>query len=182
MPYDETPQPVRRNFVRNTARVRRDPGVTYDLYFVPEFPLHLLRNKGIDEIKTEKFRQGRLLLLADIRERGMLNPLIVWNHTQDPHSAFKKDYPLPWYLKLGLNRRWCLTELGYTYAPSFVTMNGGLKPPFSHEKIEHNEQILRYWRDGTFVWHAQGPTGKAKAALDKYEFPEFDAAQAQILR
>lgn len=163
------------------ASVRRDSGVTYDLYFVPEFPLHLLRNKGIDEIKTEKFRHGRLLLLDDIRERGMLNPLIVWNHKCDSQSHFK-TYPLPWYLKLGLNRRWCLGELGYTHAPSIVTMNGGSTPPFPHERLTSGKQILQYWRDGEFVWHAQGPTGKKKAALDKYEFPEFDAAQAQILR
>lgn len=178
MPYDATPQAVRRNYVLSSARVRIQRPIDYKLFAVPEFPLALLRNKPIEAIREQKFRDGRKLLLEDIRERGMLNPLIVWNHKRPAHPQWK-HYPLPWYLKLGLNRRWCLEELGYTHAPAIVTTDGAAPPFDEWYRLETAGDILDWWRDGVFVAISQGPTGKGKSALDKYEFPEFDARLAQ---
>lgn len=179
--YDTSVQEVRRTFVPSRrSSVSVSGPIGYDLYYIPEFPLPLLRDKPPEDIKIEKFRAGRYLLLDDIRERGMLNPLVVWNHRNPPHPQWKL-YPLPYYLKLGLNRRWCLGELGFTHAPCIVTYNRGEVPIFEHTKLENYSEIPRYWKDGVFRMIQQGPTGKGKTALDKYEFPEFKNSDRQIV-
>jgi hypothetical protein len=52
-------------------------------------------------------------LLEDIRQRGMVNPLIVLNHRGPGYH--------PYAVSTGVNRLWCARQLGWQTVPALVT-------------------------------------------------------------
>lgn len=126
--------------------------VEYPIYFVPKFPLEILRYRDlatIDPIGTN----WRKALLADISARGLKCPLLVLNHQMMRNaggSALFPDLaqviPKPYHLRVGRNRRWALRELGWTEAPVLVT--GPIRPEWEGEQITSAERLQQVWPDG----------------------------------
>lgn len=141
------------------------PPPEYVVWYVPNFPLERLKYTPLENVDGETPR--RLMLAKDIEERGLKNPLLVWNHT----PATQRDYPRPFYLQLGYNKLWALKHLGRTHAPAFLTMDAGKGVDFPCRGIYRDDDVLRYWGDGDFVWAFTGITAKSCARLDNWELP-----------
>jgi len=153
--------------VSNPPRVVKPEGpeAQYVIWYVPNFPLVKLKYTPLEDTTQETPR--RLMLAKDIDERGLMNPLLVWNHT----PVTQRDYPRPYYLQLGYNKLWALKYLKRPNAPAFLTMDVGHAPEFPCRGIYRNDDVLRFWKDGDFVWAPVGITAKNCARLDYYEIP-----------
>lgn len=126
--------------------------VEYPLWFVPKFPLEILRYRdlaSLDPLGTN----WRKALLEDIRARGLKCPMLVLNHQMMRNGAgqaifpdFAQVVPKPYHLRVGRNRRWALRELGWTEAPALVT--GPLRPEMDGELVTTAERLQQLWTDG----------------------------------
>ena len=126
--------------------------VAYPIYFVPKFPLEILRYRdlaSLDPIGTN----WRKALLEDIRARGLKCPFLVYNHQMMRNAGGSPIFPdlaqvIPkaYHLRVGRNRRWALRELGWTEGPVLVT--GPLRKDMDGELIETPERLQQVWTDG----------------------------------
>lgn len=84
----------------------------FDIWYCPSLPLDAIN--ASTSVRKEGMEEWRPALAENIRQRGLVNPLIVLNH-RDP-----RRYKLMW-LKTGNNRLWALKHLGWATAPCIVT-------------------------------------------------------------
>lgn len=142
--------------------------LNYDLWYVPQFPLERLYKTPLETTWTTK---DRARLAADIEKRGLLQPLIVWNHT----SVSRRPGPRPWYLKIGYNKLWaCQSELKWTHMPAIVAINAGASLDLPGELVHTVAQLYEHWLEGHFYWVRVGPVSKPVVRLEHY-FGEGDA-------
>jgi hypothetical protein len=94
-------------------------------------------------IGTKGRDKWRPALLNNIREQGLVNPLILLNH-RNP-----KNYKERW-LKTGNNRFWCLQVLGWTHVPVIIT--GSCDHPCIKVTLE---EAQTYCKDGHIVYIAE---------------------------
>lgn len=143
----------RATFITPQRKVTWSPKAKYPLYFVPEFPVKLLRYRDL-EAKDELGRGWRQALLEDIEQRGMQCPLLVLNHQQMRNAGGQAIYPdlamvvnKPWHLRVGRNRRWAIEKLGWKTAPCVVT--GHISDlDVEAELITTPERLGEIWTDG----------------------------------
>lgn len=116
----------------------------YDMWYVPEFPLAEIQVS--DKVYRGDREEWRPALLENIRERGLVNPLIVLNHRG---KKFKSNW-----LMVGTNRHWAVTTLGWETAPALVTGECPYEP-----KVRVTwDTIQEYFPDGKIVKGQYGPT------------------------
>ena len=126
--------------------------VQYPVYFVPKFPLEILRYRDLASLDALGL-EWRKALLADISARGMKCPMLVLNHQNMKNAGGSPLFPdlamiipKPYHLRVGRNRRWALRELGWTHAPCLVT--GPVRPEWESELITTPERLQQVWTDG----------------------------------
>jgi len=126
--------------------------VKYPIYFVPKFPLEILRYRDLGKLDPLGL-DWRTALLNDIKARGLKCPLMVINHQMMRNAGGSPIFPdlamvipKPYHLRVGRNRRWALRELGWTHAPALVT--GPVKAEWDVELIVTPERLQQVWTDG----------------------------------
>jgi hypothetical protein len=126
--------------------------VAYPIYWVPQFPLEILRYRDLSE-KDPLGRDWRTALMNDIAKRGLKCGLLVMNHQMMRNGAGQPIFHdlaqvvnKPYHLRVGRNRRWALRELGWTHAPVLVT--GPVRPEWEVELITTPERLQQVWNDG----------------------------------
>jgi len=136
----------------------------YDIWYCPNYPIE----KIISSIKVD--RSGRKEIQArlaeNIRENGLINPLIVMNHRG---PKFKDHYCMQ-----GLNRLSAVKLLGWSTVPCIIT------GPCNHEprvRVEP-EDVQQYFLDGrasftTSCWDRL--TLEDVTLPDNYEYPAVSA-------
>lgn len=148
--------------------------VTYPIYYVPAFPLEILRYRDLAALDPIS-GHWRTALKDDIAKRGMKCPMLVCNHQLMKNAGGSYLFPdlamvmpKPYHLRVGRNRRWALRELGWTHAPAVVT--GPVRPEWESELITTPERLQQVWGDGDmrvekdFVY----VTGKCDASEGQY--------------
>jgi hypothetical protein len=126
--------------------------VAYPIYYVPRFPLEILRYRDLASLDPLGL-EWRKALLEDISARGLKCPMLVLNHQQMKNSGGSHLFPdlamvinKPFHLRVGRNRRWALRELGWTHAPAVVT--GPIRPDMDGELVTTAERLQQVWTDG----------------------------------
>jgi len=141
------------------------PPAPYVLWYIPQFPLDRLKFTPLEDTQGETPR--RLMLAEDIEKRGLLNPLLIWNHT----CSGARESPRPYYLKIGYNKLWALKHLGRTHAPAFLSLDVGRAPDFPCQGCYSPDAWKQHYREGTLVLGHEGPTFKDCSRLDYWELP-----------
>lgn len=109
-----------------------------DIFFCEKYPIEdIVYSHKIYHEGSEEWRPA---LLANIREHGLANPLIIYNHDRGPKLKRR-------WLKVGNNRLWALREMGWKYAPCLVT--GECVHPCVKVTLEEANAMLK---DGYLVW------------------------------
>ena len=126
--------------------------VAYPIYYVPKFPLEILRYRDLASLDPLGL-EWRKALLEDISARGIKCPMLVMNHQVMRNAGgsplfpdFAMVVPKSYHLRVGRNRRWALRELGWTHAPAVVT--GPVRPEWESELITTPERLQQVWTDG----------------------------------
>lgn len=160
-------EPRTMGYIQVTKRVDQPEGgeLPYAVWLIPEFPLDRLKYTPLEDVQGETPR--RLALADDIEKRGLINPLIVWNHT--PSS--QRPSPRPYYLQLGYNKLWALKHLGRTHARAFLSLDVGRAPEFPCMGCPSPRVMIDEFGDGTLVLGYNGPTFKDTTRLDRWELP-----------
>jgi len=157
----------RVSFVTNPRKVLTPDGASppYHIWYIDAFPLELLKYTPLEDVTGETPR--RLMLAEDIEKRGLINPLIVWNHT----PSGQRDSPRPYFLHLGYNKLWALKRLGKTHARAFLTLNMGRAPDFPCRGCPTSADLRDCYGDGTLVLGQEGPVFKGVASIDNWQLP-----------
>lgn len=122
--------------------VRWDADVKYRIWYCPQLPLKLLRYRDLEAL--DPLGNGwRKALLEDVKQRGLVCPLLVLNH-QHTDPELKLLLPKPYFLRVGRNRRWAIEKLGWTHAPCIVTG----ECEYECTEITTPEQLKAVWTDG----------------------------------
>jgi hypothetical protein len=115
----------------------------YDIWYCPNYPIEAI-NYSVKTDRSER-RKLRDALAVDIRENGLVNPLIILNHR--PLHRFRDHYVMQ-----GLNRLEALRSLGWSTIPCIVT-----------GECEHEPKVLvargdlqAYFFDGTIIFKYWG--------------------------
>jgi hypothetical protein len=154
--------------VKLPKRVTTPPGITelpYQLWLIPEFPLDRLKFTPLEDVEGETTR--RVALCEDIERRGLLNPLIVWNHT----PSGQRGSPRPYYLHFGYNKLWCLKRLGRTHARAFLTLDVGRAPEFPCMGCPSPRVMIDEFHEGTLVLGFNGPVFKDVSSIANWQLP-----------
>lgn len=129
----------------------------YDIWYCPEYPVDAIR------VSTRVRREGRELwrptLLESIRQRGLVNPLIVLNHRGDTAEHH--------WLMVGTNRHWAVVELGWKTVPVLVT---GICEYDPKEQVTW-DTIQSYIKDGRIVKGTWGPVMRDNSLPHKGQYP-----------
>lgn len=108
----------------------------FDIFFCAEYPIEDINfSTRVYHEGSEKWRPA---LADNIREQGLVNPLIILNHRGEGYTTK--------YLKTGNNRLWALKELGWTHVPCIVT--GSCDHPCIKVTLKEAES---YFKDGRLV-------------------------------
>jgi hypothetical protein len=137
----------------------------YVIWYIDQFPLDRLK---LSPLEDDGYNVRRQALAEDIAARGLLNPLIVWNHTP-PTVA---PSPRPYFLHFGYNKLWALKHIGRTHARAFLTLDIGKAPEFPCQGCYSADSLLKHFRDGIMHVGHNGPLFKMVAQLDNWETPE----------
>lgn len=133
----------------------------FDIYYCPEYPIDAIQ--ASDKIVKEGMDEFRPALAQNIKEQGLVNPLIVLNH-RDP-----KRYKTNW-LKTGNNRLWALKYLGWETAPCVVT--GSCEFPSKKVSFEEAQALFK---DGTLSYDIEAHGGVLQmrnvCKPEDYEYP-----------
>ena len=166
------------HYVNVTKRVYQPEGgdPPYQLWLIPEFPLERLKHTPLEDVEGETPR--RLALAEDIQRRGLLNPLIVWQHT----PSAQRSSPRPYYLQLGYNKLWALKKLGRTHARAFLTLDVGHAPEFPCMGCPSPRSMIDHFHDGTLVLAYGGPTFKDTTRIDNWQLPEGDTTWKPMVK
>lgn len=162
------PETKAMRLVPTTKHVITAPGITelpYHLWYIKDFPLERLKHTPLEDVEGETPR--RLALAADIEKRGLLNPLIVWNHT----PSGQRPSPRPYYLHFGYNKLWALKKLGRTHARAFLTLDPGRAPEFPCMGCPSPRSMVDHFHEGTLVLGFNGPVFKDVTSIVNWELP-----------
>ena len=134
----------------------------FSIWYVPAYPLANINfSANIYKDGMEKFRPA---LAENIKQQGLVNPLIVLNH-RDP-ARYQ-----PNWLKTGNNRLWALKYLGWTHAPCIVTGDCNIEPKI---KVTLDE-AKAYFKDGQLemVTEIHGTVLQLRGVCkpENYEYP-----------
>jgi len=138
----------------------------YHLWYIPEFPIARLRYTPLEDVTGETVR--REMLAADIAARGLINPLLVWNHT----PSGQRDSPRPYYLHLGYNKLWALKLNCAAHAPAILSMDPGRAPEFPCRGLASDRAMIEVFGDGDLVLGQNGPVFKNVASIDNWQLPK----------
>lgn len=136
----------------------------YPIWYVPALPLDWINVS--QKVPREGREEWRIALAENIRENGLINPLIVLNHRP------VKEYQPQW-LMTGTNRLWALQYLGWTTAPAIVT--GAC--PFDKVEVPPSE-LQSYFPDGEVYFGTHGPRLAKVARPEFYEYPRQPSSPA----
>jgi hypothetical protein len=162
------PEPRQMTLKKVTKRVTIPEGITelpYEIWYIPEFPLARLKYTPLEDVEGETPR--RLALAEDIERRGLLNPLIVWNHS----PSGQRPSPRPYYLHFGYNKLFALKKLGRTHARAFLTLDVGRAPEFPCMGCPSPRVMIDEFHDGTLVLGQNGPVFKDVTSIVNWELP-----------
>ena len=135
----------------------------YEIWFCPHYPIARINtaSRGVDRTGRDKIRAA---LAEDIRENGLLNPIVVYNHCPPKYESY--------YCKQGLNRLAALTSLGWSTAPVIFTGFCDIedKVPVSWDRLQE------YFLDGEIEVYnrthpSQGPHLKDTVPPETYKYP-----------
>lgn len=101
-----------------------------------------------------------MALAENIRQNGLVNPLIVLNHRGQGWEHH--------WLMTGTNRHWAICHLGWKTAPCIVT---GDSDGFGVEEIPP-ERLQEYFGDGEVYIASTGPRLRNVALPERYEYPD----------
>jgi len=155
-------------FVKNPPHVTIVEGITevpYAVWYIDKFPLARLKFTPLEDVLGSTVR--REALKDDIAKRGLLNPLIVWNHT----PSGQRGSPRPYFLHMGYNKLWALKQLGMTHARAFLTLDHGKSPEFPCRGCPSKDDMRDCFGDGTLVLGQEGPVFKGVASIDNWQLP-----------
>lgn len=106
-----------------------------DIWYCPEVPVGAINfSKKVFRPDWDDYRPG---LLENIKEQGLLNPLVILNN-RDPER-----YETFW-LKIGNNRMWAILELGWDTVPCIILGECEYEP----KEFVTLETLPTYFRDG----------------------------------
>lgn len=128
----------------------------YDIWFCPHYPIEAINSS----LKVDRSGRSKVwtALAEDIRERGLLNPIIILNHRP---KKFKDHYVMQ-----GLNRLEAIKYLGWSTAPCIVIGDCEFTP-----KVKVTD-IQDYIRDGTVVYNSShGPHIDGTVPPETYTYP-----------
>lgn len=136
----------------------------YEIWFAPRYPVARIQCSH----KQEWSHKAAFLpaLLEDVRTRGLINPLIVLNHRP------KNEY-LERYVMTGVNRLWCVRQLGWETVPAIVTGRIDVEDTVLVEWSD----IGLYFPDGEVYLGNQGPRIRGYSNFLKGEFPHAHSRQ-----
>jgi len=115
----------------------------YDIWYCPNYPIESIKFS----LKTNRTERNKLraALAVDIRENGLLNPIIILNHR--PRHRF-----IDHYVMQGLNRLDALKRLGWSTVPCIVTGECEFDPKVRVEP----DQLQDYFFDGELIFKDSG--------------------------
>lgn len=128
----------------------------YDIWFCPEYPVGEINVSST--VPREGREEWRLALADNIRECGLVNPLIVLNHRGTKYA--------PQWLMTGTNRHWAITHLGWDTVPCIVTGECG----YPSTKVAL-EDLQSYFPDGEVYLGTLGPRLRNVCKPEDYEYP-----------
>jgi hypothetical protein len=106
----------------------------YDLWYCPNYPIEdIMSSRKTDRTGREEIRAR---LAEDIRENGLVNPLVVFNHRGHKYMHY--------HCMQGLNRLEALKILGWSTVPCIVTGECNHNP----KVLVPLEQLQDYFPDG----------------------------------
>jgi len=129
----------------------------YDIWFCPTYPIEAIKSStNTDRTGREKLRAA---LAEDIRENGLVNPIVVLNHRDKGYT----DH----YCMQGLNRLEAMKILEWSHVPCIVTGECEHEP-----KVRVNpEDLQAYFPDGTVIFGHHGPKLIDTVPPETYEYP-----------
>jgi len=134
----------------------------FDIWYCEKYPLDEIQVS--DRVYHPGSEVWRPALADNIREQGLVNPLIVLNHRD------RTKYKERW-LKIGNNRYWALRELNWEYAPVIITGTCPIEPK---QKLTF-EEAKQYFKDGELWYDTETgyETLRLRKVSDpaKYEYP-----------
>lgn len=128
----------------------------YPIWYCPEYPVSAINYSR--RTRFENQEQARPALLADIRDYGLINPLIVLNHRGEGYQ--------PRYVMTGNNRLWAVRTLGWDTVPAIVTG----ECEYACEPVAW-EDIGDYFPDGEVYLGNHGPRLRGFSDFTKGEMP-----------
>jgi len=129
----------------------------YDIWYCSEYPVEAIQVSAL--VNREGRELWRPPLAENIRERGLVNPLIVINHRGPKY----KDH----WLMTGTNRLWAVTYLGWKTVPVIVTGECEFEPKV---KVEL-EDLQLYFPDGEVYLGSHGPRLRGTICPSTYKYP-----------
>ncbi len=140
----------------SSAKAWFGDSLPFEVWYVPQYPI-----SAIDHTKHDARHHAELRArLADnIRQNGLVNPLIVLNHPREKCP--------PNWLMVGTNRLAALKMLGWRYAPCIVT---GPKPVYESVPVA-SKDVPSYFRDGEPYVSAYGIALRNTTKPETFRYP-----------
>ena len=133
----------------------------FDIYYCQDYPIEDIQFST--KIVKEGIDEWRPALAQNIKEQGLVNPLILLNH-RDP-TRYKERW-----LKTGNNRLWALKHLGWTHVPVIIT--GKCDYPCKKVTLE---EAATYFKDGELRYEIEAFGGvlllRDVCKPEDYEYP-----------
>lgn len=126
----------------------------FKVWYCAECPVEAIR---FDRTARPEREEWRIALAENIRQNGLVNPLIILNHPRRKCPDF--------WLMVGTNRLWAIRYLGWEMVPAIVTGSC----PFPAVEVLPAD-VPSYFRDGTPYLSCYGIalTGVKRPELREY--------------
>ena len=132
----------------------------YEIWFCPRYPIEAIKSSTkVDRSGREEIRAR---LAEDIRENGLVNPIVVLNH--------RVGY-MDHYCMQGLNRLEALKILGWSTVPCIVTGECEFDP----KVLVARTHLQDYFVDGELIFGDHGPKLINTVPPETYEYPSSEA-------
>lgn len=130
-----------------------------EIWYCPEYPVEAINYSKV--VFRPDWDHYRPQLLENIKQQGLVNPLILMNHR--PKDQFKERW-----LKVGNNRMWAILQLGWKTVPVVITGECEYEP----KEYLGPENLNKYIKDGKAVIKPEAHGGIGTIIMQGHCLPE----------